>query len=327
MRTPMPALLAVALCMGLVSSALAQAGAQPPLPIKVSLVACTDTIYTRQPVRLLVQLEVLEQFQGCLFNLNEWSTRAIVHVNPSKDVHAPAFRSLVTGATIDDLPAAAEMRVYEPGYTQSADILLGYHYYDKKQFFAEPGEYEITVALNVFAGHDRRTARLDDVWSNPVHVTVLEPRGSEEAAAILWMDMRLHNGLLPHRKQALELIERYPDTTYADYARFLLTRHNDYRWADWSLPVKERLPVDQQRALLKELLDANRIPQVMDAAWARLTELGGAARDSHPAARPAPTVTSTAVAAGDAQSGSSPARVCCPNPRRPWTWPQNTKHR
>ncbi len=325
MRTPMPALLAVALCMGFVSLALAQADARQPLPIRVSLVACTDTVYTRQPVRLLVQLEVLERFQGCLFNLNEWSTRAIVHVNPSKDVHAPAFRSLVTGATIDDLPAAAEMRVYEAGYTQSADILVGYHYYDKKQFFAEPGEYEITVGLNLFAGHDRRTAKLDDAWSNPVHVTVLEPPPAEEGAAILWMQMPWHNGMVPHRKQALELIALYPNTTYADYTRFLLTRLSDYRWADWSIPMSERLSAPEQRALLQQVLDGGRVPQVMDAAWARLTELGHGTRVLPPTGRA--TSTSTAVAATDAQSGSSPARSCCPNPRRPWMWPHNSKRR
>ena len=323
MRTPMPALLAVALCMGSVSLALAQADARQPLPIRVSLVACTDTIYTRQPVRLLVQLEVLERFQGCLFNLNEWSTRAIVHVNPSKDVHAPAFRSLVTGPTIDDLSAAAEMRVYEPGYTQSADILVGYHYYDKKQFFAEPGEYEVTVALNLFAGHDRRTAKLDDAWSNPVHVTVLEPPPAEQGAAILWMNTPLHNGLVPHRKPALELIGRYPDTTYADYARFLLTRLNDYRWADWSIPMSERLSVPEQRALLQQVVDGGRVPQVIDAAWARLTELGRGTPEVPPTRRA--TSTSTAIAAGDTQSGRSPARSCGPNQRRPWVWPQNTK--
>ncbi len=303
MRTPTSVTLVAILCAACLAPTLAATTKQPPLPLKVSLLACTDTIYTRQPVRLLVQLEVIERFQGCIFNLNEWSTRAIVHVNPSKDVHAPAFRSLLTGPAIDDLPAAAEMRVYEPGYTQNADILVGYHYYDKKRFFAEPGEYEITVALNILAGHDRRTATLHDVLSNPAHVTVREPRGAEGAAAILWMNTPLHNGLVPHRKQALQLIEQYPDTTYADYARFLLTRHSDYRWADWSIPVRERLPADQQRALLKQVVNAERIPQVSDLAWSRLTELGlGAPR----------------AGAGRADAHEAP----CRSGRHAWSWMQ-----
>jgi hypothetical protein len=245
------------LVVGIIAAALivpAEAIAEDSNPAQLRISCPSRKILPRQPLRLLIEAKVTRHFTGEL-NLHE----PLLTIESSDGRHTLPRYALATGIYIDGF-GNRKGTPYSLNYTAYDEVLVLYYFHKSTYLFPQPGKYKIQVLQDMYIGDEMENSKFVRLESNLLEVHVVAPKEKEKAAAALWEKLVIREGPTLDKAEALKLIEAYPKTSYAQYARYYLAQN-------------ETLPAAERVALLKEVAEGKSSAPIGDLALVQIANL------------------------------------------------------
>jgi len=251
--------------LGCVVALLLAAGAQPqqaaarPAPVALRLSAVATHIEAYEPVRLLLEAEVVapEGLQGWL-SVNPKGENTWLEVSGPAGTHKYRFLHFLGPRGVVAGYAPPKCVLYQTGYVASTESWVVYDFSACQFIFAAAGSYKLTASLQYFLGKTFDPHHSAQVECSPITISVTAP--SDRLLPRLWawppQAVMFANG----EDTFAYLVKEPADSSYACYARYALSGNE-------ALVPAERI------RLLKEIVEGKPPVQLLDLALLRLAEL------------------------------------------------------